>query len=83
MLVYFDSRVLVLTVKGWSYDGCLARKRVQPRNRMRENRTSGSVQGAPGNRRSYCERSMQKKKDLIQSFLRLKDTKYILEAVSV
>jgi hypothetical protein len=22
---------------------------------MRENRTSGSVQGAPGNRRSYCE----------------------------
>ena len=21
---------------------------------MRENRTSGSVQGAPGNRRSYC-----------------------------
>ena len=28
-------------------------------------------------------RSMQKKKDLIQSFFRLKDTKYILEAVSV
>ena len=23
---------------------------------MRENRTSGSGQGAPGNRRSYCER---------------------------
>ena len=23
---------------------------------MRENRTSGSVQGAPGNRRSYCRR---------------------------
>jgi hypothetical protein len=22
---------------------------------MRENRTSGTVQGAPGNRRSYCE----------------------------
>ena len=27
--------------------------RVQPRNRMRENCTSGSVRGAPGNRRSY------------------------------
>ena len=25
---------------------------------MRENRTSGSVQGAPGNRRSYCERAI-------------------------
>ena len=25
---------------------------------MRENRTSGSVQGAPGNRRSYCERRL-------------------------
>jgi hypothetical protein len=32
---------------------CLARKRVQPRNRMRENCTSGSARGAPGNRRSY------------------------------
>src|SRR5215831_18748454 len=27
--------------------------RVQPRNRMRENCTSGSARGAPGNRRSY------------------------------
>ena len=26
---------------------------------MRENRTSGSVQGAPGNRRSYCESPMR------------------------
>ena len=33
----------------------LARKRVQPRNRMRENRTSGTVRGAPGNGRSYRE----------------------------
>jgi len=24
---------------------------------MRENRTSGSMRGAPGNRRSYCERA--------------------------
>jgi hypothetical protein len=32
---------------------CLARKRVQPRNRMRENCTSGSVRGAPGDRRLY------------------------------
>ena len=33
---------------------CLAsRKRVQPRNRMRKNCTSGSVRGAPGNRRPY------------------------------
>ena len=31
----------------------LARKRVQPRNRMRENCTSGTVPGAPGNRRPY------------------------------
>ena len=31
----------------------LARKRVQPRNRMRENFTSGSVRGVPGNRHSY------------------------------
>ena len=30
-----------------------ARKRVQPRNRMRENCTSGSARGAPGNRRPY------------------------------
>jgi hypothetical protein len=30
-----------------------ARKRVQPRNRMRENCTSGSARGASGNRRSY------------------------------
>jgi hypothetical protein len=36
----------------------LTRKRVQPRNRMRENRTAGSVRGVPGNWRSYCERSM-------------------------
>jgi len=28
-------------------------KLVQPRNRMRENRTSGSVAGAPGNRSPY------------------------------
>ena len=27
--------------------------RVRPRNRTRENRTSGTVRGAPGNRRSY------------------------------
>ena len=32
---------------------CLARKRVQPRNRMRENFTSGTVRGVPGNRHSY------------------------------
>lgn len=32
---------------------CPARKRVQPRNRMRENCTSGSARGAPGNRRPY------------------------------
>ena len=32
---------------------CSTRKRVQPKNRMRENCTSGSVRGAPGNRRSY------------------------------
>jgi hypothetical protein len=30
-----------------------ARQRVQPRNRRRENCTSGTVRGAPGNRRSY------------------------------
>jgi hypothetical protein len=30
-----------------------ARMRVQPRNRMRENCTSGTVRGALGNRRSY------------------------------
>jgi hypothetical protein len=30
-----------------------ARKRVQPRNRMRANCTSGSVRGTSGNRRSY------------------------------
>jgi hypothetical protein len=35
-----------------------SRRRVQPRNRMRENRTSGSVRGAPGNRRSYRERQL-------------------------
>jgi len=29
-------------------------KRVQPRNRMRENRTSGSVAGVPGNRHPYA-----------------------------
>ena len=29
------------------------RKRVQPRNRMRENCTSGTVWGVPGNRHSY------------------------------
>src|SRR6266542_6181728 len=37
--------------------GCLtvhlARKRVQPRNRMQENCTSGTVRGVPGNRHSY------------------------------
>jgi len=32
---------------------CPARMRVQPRNRMRENCTSGTARGAPGNRRSY------------------------------
>ncbi len=31
----------------------LARKRVQPRNRMQENCTSGTVRGVPGNRHSY------------------------------
>jgi hypothetical protein len=31
-----------------------ARKRVQPRNWMRENRTSGTVAGAPGNRSPYA-----------------------------
>ena len=30
-----------------------ARKRMQPRNRRRENRTSGTVRGTSGNRRSY------------------------------
>ena len=34
---------------------CLAWKRVRPRNRMRENFTSGSVRGVPGNRHSYRE----------------------------
>ena len=29
-------------------------ERVRPRNRMRENRTSGSVAGAPGNRSPYA-----------------------------
>jgi group II intron reverse transcriptase/maturase len=29
------------------------RRRVQPRNRMRENRTSGTARGVPGNRHSY------------------------------
>ncbi|MGA8240526.1 MAG: hypothetical protein WB818_08130 [Desulfobacterales bacterium] len=29
------------------------RQRVQPRNRMRENRTSGTVWGVLGNRHSY------------------------------
>ncbi len=37
-------------------DLSLARKRVQPRNRMRENCTSGSVAGAPGNRSPYAGR---------------------------
>ena len=32
---------------------CPARMRVQPRNRMRENCTSGSARGASGNRRPY------------------------------
>src|SRR5215475_12166020 len=32
---------------------CPARKRVQPRNRMREHCTSGSARGASGNRRPY------------------------------
>jgi hypothetical protein len=31
------------------------RKRVLPRNRIRENRTSGTVRGVPGNRHSYRE----------------------------
>jgi hypothetical protein len=31
----------------------LARSRVRPRHRMRDNGTSGSVRGAPGNRRPY------------------------------
>lgn len=35
---------------------CPSRKRVQPRNRMRENRTSGTVSGALGDRGSYGER---------------------------
>lgn len=34
----------------------LAQKRVQSRNRMRENRMSGSMRGAPGNRRSSTAR---------------------------
>jgi hypothetical protein len=38
------------------------RKRVQPKNRMRENRTSGTVWGAPGNRRSYHNALTKKKK---------------------
>ena len=32
----------------------LARKRVQPRNRMRENHTAVSVQGVQGNQHHYC-----------------------------
>ena len=36
-----------------------SRKQVRPRNRMRENRTSGSVR-APGNGRSYRERRRRK-----------------------
>src|SRR5262249_17432176 len=43
--------------------GCAPRTRVQPRNRRRENGTSGTVRGVPGNRHSYrrgvrvqCER---------------------------
>ena len=37
---------------------------------MRENRTSGTVQGAPGNRRSYCEtgRSLKKSQGQISVF---------------
>jgi len=33
--------------------GFAPRKRVQPKNRMRENCTSGTVRGVPGNRHSY------------------------------
>ncbi len=46
---------------------------MQPKNRMRENRTSGTVRGAPGNRRSYREifLSIMKKKLIeIESFVR-------------
>ena len=43
------------TTPGVCVRHCSARKRVQPRNRMREIRTSGTVRGALGNRRSYRE----------------------------
>jgi hypothetical protein len=44
------------TAWGLCMINCPSRKRVQPRNRMRENCTSGAVRGAPGNGRSYRER---------------------------
>jgi len=37
----------------------LTRRRVQPRNRMRENRTSGTVCGVSGNRHSYHDGFMR------------------------
>jgi hypothetical protein len=41
---------------------CFApRKRVQPKNRMRENCTSGTVRGVPGNRHSYRRGNRRKK----------------------
>src|SRR6266571_2996076 len=39
--------------------------RVQPRNRMRENCTSGSARGAPGNRRSYRGGYPERKQDVL------------------
>jgi hypothetical protein len=52
---------------------------------MRENRTSGSVQGAPGNRRSYCEtgdtlRKTIKDRDVIDEEAKQSPQNLILEA---
>ena len=53
---------------------CPARMRVQPRNRMRENCTSGSARGASGNRRPYrggpCGRKANPKTGRHHSHLR-------------
>lgn len=44
------------------------RTRVQPKNRMRENRTSGTVPGAPGDWRPYGERALHHR-NIIHMFL--------------
>jgi len=39
---------------------------------MRENRTSGSVRGAPGNRRSYHERLLRRQKYFLDTVPQLR-----------